>query len=104
MPEDTLDDAVRTLARRIAGKSRAAVAIGKPAFHRQADMPLAEAYSYASAVMARNMAERDAGEGIDAFLQKRAPVWGRLALRPRVVRMVLVALPAASLTPGCGRG
>ena len=76
VPEDTLDYAVQTLARRIADKSPAAVAIGKPAFHRQADMPLAEAYDYASAVMARNMAERDAGEGIDAFLQKRAPVWG----------------------------
>ena len=76
VPEAGLDDAVRALARRIASKSRAAVLLGKPAFHQQAEMPLAEAYAYASAVMARNMAEPDAAEGIDAFLQKRAPVWG----------------------------
>lgn len=76
VPEAGLDDAVWSLARRIAGKSGAAVAIGKPAFHRQADMSLAEAYDYAAAVMTRNMAEHDAAEGIDAFLQKRAPVWG----------------------------
>ena len=36
---------------------------------------LADAYAYASGVMARNMAERDAAEGIDAFLEKRRPVW-----------------------------
>ncbi|HEY0202744.1 MAG TPA: enoyl-CoA hydratase [Acetobacteraceae bacterium] len=76
VPEAGLDDAVWSLARRIAGKSGTAVALGKPAFHRQADLPLADAYDYAAAVMARNMAERDAEEGIDAFLQKRAPVWG----------------------------
>ena len=36
---------------------------------------LADAYAYAADVMVRNMLARDAAEGIDAFLQKRAPVW-----------------------------
>ncbi len=75
VPEAGLDDAVRDLAARIAAKSPAILAIGKPAFYAQAELPLAEAYDYAAAVMVRNMAERDAAEGIDAFLQKRAPVW-----------------------------
>ncbi len=75
VPEAALDEAVRDLAARIASKSPAILAIGKPAFYRQAELPLAEAYDYAAAVMVRNMAERDAAEGIDAFLQKRAPVW-----------------------------
>ena len=75
VPEPELDDAVWSLARKIAAKSRAVVALGKPAFYRQAEMPLAEAYAYTSDVMVRNMQERDAAEGIDAFLQKRAPVW-----------------------------
>jgi enoyl-CoA hydratase/carnithine racemase len=75
VPETELDEAVRALAHKIAAKSRAVVALGKPAFYRQADMPLAEAYAYTSEVMVRNMQERDAAEGIDAFLQKRAPVW-----------------------------
>jgi enoyl-CoA hydratase/carnithine racemase len=75
VPEPELDAAVWSLARRIAGKSRAVLAIGKPAFYRQAEMPLADAYDYTSRVMVGNMQEPDAAEGIDAFLQKRAPVW-----------------------------
>jgi enoyl-CoA hydratase/carnithine racemase len=73
--EAELDAAVEALARRIAGKSPLTLAIGKEAFHAQAEMPLDAAYAYASEVMTRNMLARDAAEGIDAFLQKRAPVW-----------------------------
>ena len=75
VPEADLDDAVQDLAARIAGKSRAVLAIGKPAFYAQAEMPLADAYRYAAEVMVRNMQEQDAAEGIDAFLQKREPAW-----------------------------
>jgi len=45
-------------------------------FHRQREMALADAYDFASKVMAENMSSSDAGEGIDAFLAKRNPVWG----------------------------
>ena len=38
-------------------------------------MPLDQAYDYASKVMVENMLEQDAKEGIDAFLEKRAPRW-----------------------------
>ena len=77
VPEGELDGAVGALAQRIASKSPVTVGLGKPAFYAQAEMPLADAYEYAAAVMVRNMGERDAQEGIDAFLEKRAPVWGR---------------------------
>lgn len=76
VPEADLDATVRALASRIAAKSPRVLAIGKPAFYQQAELPLAEAYAYASDVMVRNMREPDAAEGIDAFLQKREPVWG----------------------------
>jgi len=76
VPEAMLDDTVRTLAQKIASKSPVTVGLGKPAFYAQAEMPLGDAYAYAAAVMLRNMQERDAHEGIDAFLEKRAPVWG----------------------------
>ncbi len=76
VPEAALDDAVRRLAQTIASKSPVTVGLGKPAFYAQAEMPLADAYDYAAAVMLRNMQEQDAHEGIDAFLEKRAPVWG----------------------------
>ena len=75
VPEAELDGAAMALARQIAGKSAATVRIGKPAFYAQAELPLGDAYAYASDVMARNMREPDAAEGIGAFLEKRAPVW-----------------------------
>jgi enoyl-CoA hydratase/carnithine racemase len=63
------------LAGQIASKSPLTLKIGKEAFYRQAEMGLGDAYAYASEVMTRNMLARDAEEGIDAFLQKRSPVW-----------------------------
>ncbi|MGH7042550.1 MAG: enoyl-CoA hydratase [Acetobacteraceae bacterium] len=75
VPEAALDEEVARLAGTIAAKSPLTLAIGKEAFYRQAEMPLADAYAYASEVMTRNMLARDAAEGIDAFLGKRAPVW-----------------------------
>jgi enoyl-CoA hydratase/carnithine racemase len=75
VPRSELREAVDGLARQIAGKSAFTVAIGKEAFYRQAELDLAAAYRYAAEVMTTNMLARDAGEGIDAFLAKRVPVW-----------------------------
>jgi enoyl-CoA hydratase/carnithine racemase len=72
---DGLRSAVDGLACEIAGKSALTLAIGKEAFYRQAELDLAAAYRYAATVMTTNMLARDAGEGIDAFLAKRSPVW-----------------------------
>lgn len=56
------------LARQIAAKPKAIVAIGKEAFYRQREMPLAEAYDYAARVMVENMLMREAEDGIGAFV------------------------------------
>ncbi len=75
VPEDALDAAVARKVAEIVAKSPAAVRYGKQMFYRQRELPLDEAYAYAGDVMARNMMEEDAGEGIDAFLEKRKPTW-----------------------------
>jgi len=72
---DELDAAVESKVATILSKSPTAVRYGKSMFHPQRQMTLADAYSFAGKVMAENMMSADAGEGIDAFLQKRKPVW-----------------------------
>jgi enoyl-CoA hydratase/carnithine racemase len=62
-----------TLANTIAAKSRAGIQLGKRAFYKQIEMPLAEAYRFTSEVMVENMLEADAREGIGAFIDKRDP-------------------------------
>jgi enoyl-CoA hydratase/carnithine racemase len=75
VPDAELASAVTALARRIASKSPLTLAIGKEAFYRQSEVDLAAAYALTAEVMTRNMLTRDAEEGIDAFLEKRPPVW-----------------------------
>jgi enoyl-CoA hydratase/carnithine racemase len=73
-PGQALSEAL-VMARKIASKSKATVAIGKKAFYRQAEMTLEDAYAFASEIMVKNMMMADAGEGICAFLEKRPPHW-----------------------------
>jgi enoyl-CoA hydratase/carnithine racemase len=63
------------LAEKITAKSALTLKIGKEAFYRQIEMPLAEAYKYACTVMVENMLARDAEEGISAFIEKREAKW-----------------------------
>ena len=72
---DELDDAVNKLAATICSKSPVALEMGKVAFYKQLECNLTEAYEYTGAVMVRNMMTHDAGEGIDAFIEKRQPLW-----------------------------
>lgn len=73
-PDAVLDEA-RAIAGAIAAKSPKVLAVGKRAFYDQAELGLEAAYVRTAGVMTRNMLFDDAGEGIDAFLGKRPPVW-----------------------------
>ena len=74
--DDTdLKQETTALAELIASKSSLTLKIGKEAFYKQKDMPLSEAYDFASKVMVDNMLEHDAKEGIGSFLEKRKPKW-----------------------------
>ena len=72
---DQLQADTMALAQTIAAKLGAAVRIGKRAFYDQIALDEAAAYDLAARVMVENMAWRDTGEGIDAFLARRKPDW-----------------------------
>ncbi len=75
-PDRVVNEAV-ALGREIANKPKRTLKIGKEAFYRQLEMPLDEAYAYASEVMVENMLDAEAEEGIGAFIDKRTPRWPR---------------------------
>ncbi len=75
VPAEQLDQTVTRLCDAICAKSAMAIRTGKEMFYRQLEMGVAQAYDYASGVMACNMMHEDAAEGIDAFMQKRKPAW-----------------------------
>lgn len=75
VPADALDAEVDRLAASILAKSAVAIRTGKGMFYKQLEMDIGEAYDYAAEVMACNMMSEDAAEGIDAFMQKRAPAY-----------------------------
>lgn len=70
-----LHETTLEMAAKIASKSSMTLATGKRAFYAQREMPLSDAYDYASGVMVENMLTQDAEEGISAFIDKRAPQW-----------------------------
>ena len=78
VPAAELDAAIAAFTRIILAKSARVVAAGKQAFYRQIELGLQPAYELAGGAMACNLLEPDAHEGIDAFVEKRAPKWGEV--------------------------
>jgi len=72
---DTLSQSVDALAAKIIAKSEVAVRTGKELFYKQLESGISDAYKLAGTAMACNMMAKDVGEGIDAFIEKRKPVW-----------------------------
>ncbi len=73
-PED-LDGALEDLLASILPKPRLALALGKQLFYRQLEAGMGTAYEDAAQTMACNMMDASALEGVQAFLEKRPPVW-----------------------------
>lgn len=73
-PEE-LDSAVETLLQSLLAKPRLALALGKQLFYRQLEVGMQAAYDDAAQTMACNMMDETALEGVQAFIDKRAPAW-----------------------------
>ena len=74
--KNSLKKETMEIAYKISNKSFQSIKIGKIAFYKQLDMPIEKAYEYTSKVMSKNMQVLDAKEGVNAFIEKRTPVWG----------------------------
>jgi enoyl-CoA hydratase/carnithine racemase len=75
VPLEELDGAVQQYVDAILASSAMTVRLGKAAFYEQRALEEASAYDLATDVMIDNAQRADAQEGIQAFLQKRRPVW-----------------------------
>lgn len=72
---EQLDAELEKLLAAIVSKPRVAIAMGKDFFYRQAELGIAAAYDTASEIMACNMMNEAALEGVQAFIEKRLPRW-----------------------------
>jgi enoyl-CoA hydratase/carnithine racemase len=77
VPADALDPELARLAATICAKPVEAVSAGKGLFYRQLEMGIEAAYQLAGQTMACNMMDDSALEGVQAFIDKRAPDWKR---------------------------
>jgi enoyl-CoA hydratase len=73
-PEE-FDDAVADWAQRLAAKSPVLMRMGKDAMFRAQDMALADALDFLRAQLTIAFSTEDIQEGVQAFFDKREPVW-----------------------------
>jgi len=77
VPDAELDAKVAELAKKMSQGSFTAKALGKQAIYNQIERPERDAYMYAIEVMASASQTDHAKEGMNAFVEKRHPVWPR---------------------------
>jgi enoyl-CoA hydratase/carnithine racemase len=75
VPAEQLDAEVERLVSAILAKPREAVALGKAVFYQHRETGIEAAYQLAGQTMACNMMLDVAQEGVQAFIEKRAPAW-----------------------------
>jgi len=75
VPQDKLMDEAMNLATKLASKSPIALQMGKQAFYTMSDMEFDKAMEYSDEIFAELCTIDDALEGVNAFKEKREPVW-----------------------------
>lgn len=75
VPAEELEKEAYAWAKELAQKSPIAVQIAKKAFYQTEDMTYAQQFDAMNDAFARLCSTQDAKEGVNAFLEKRKPVW-----------------------------
>ena len=75
VPAAEFDAAVEEWATRLAAKSPLLMKLGKDALWRQKDMPLEDAWDFLRSQLTIAFSTEDIQEGVNAFFEKRDPVW-----------------------------
>ena len=75
VPKDKLEEATMELAGKLAAKSPLALQIGKTGIYAMQDIPYHQSIDSLSELFAALCSTEDAEEGVQAFLEKRKPVW-----------------------------
>jgi enoyl-CoA hydratase/carnithine racemase len=75
VPQDKLVQEALELAAKLASKSPIALQMGKQAFYTMSDMEFEKALEYSNEMFVELCLTEDAIEGVNAFKEKRDPVW-----------------------------
>jgi enoyl-CoA hydratase/carnithine racemase len=75
VPQDKLMDEAMNLAAKLVSKSPIALQMGKQAFYTMSDMEFDKAMEYSDEIFAELCTIDDALEGVNAFKEKREPIW-----------------------------
>jgi len=75
VPREQLEEATMELAGKLAAKSPLALQAGKKGIYAMADLPYEKGLNMLSALFALLCSAEDAEAGVQAFLERKAPVW-----------------------------
>jgi enoyl-CoA hydratase/carnithine racemase len=75
VPAAKLEEETFAFAQKLIAKSPVAIEIGKKFYYQMIDMPFRQRFVLNSEIMARLCTTEDASEGINAFIEKRQPIW-----------------------------
>jgi enoyl-CoA hydratase/carnithine racemase len=75
VPAEKLEEETFAFAKKLIDKSPVAIQMGKEFYYQMIDIPFRQRFALNSEIMARLCTTEDANEGINAFIEKRQPLW-----------------------------